>query len=59
MEPESYLIEKCFHEVMHYFTMTNIKCKGNKEIDLILQHYTSYQNCAITMCKMNLTENHG
>jgi len=36
MEPEVHIIEKYFQEILHCFTMTNIKCKGNKEIDLLV-----------------------
>jgi hypothetical protein len=35
MEPEVHIIEKYFQEIKHCFTMTNIKCRGNKEIDLL------------------------
>jgi len=35
MEPEVHIIEKYFQEILHCFTMTNIKCKGGKEIDLL------------------------
>ena len=35
VEPEVHIIEKYFQEVLHCFTMTNIRCKGNKEIDLL------------------------
>jgi hypothetical protein len=35
MEPEVHIIEKYFQEVLHCFTMTNIRCKGGKEIDLL------------------------
>lgn len=31
-----HLIEKYFQTVMNCLTMTNIKCKGNKEIDLLV-----------------------
>ena len=34
-EPEVHIIEKYYQEILHCFTMTNIKCKGNKEIDLL------------------------
>jgi len=35
LEPEVHLIEKCFQEVMHCLTSTNVRCKGSKEIDLL------------------------
>jgi hypothetical protein len=35
MEPEVHIIEKWFQEFYHCFTMTNIKLKGGKEIDLL------------------------
>ncbi|MEM4142828.1 MAG: hypothetical protein QW445_01630 [Candidatus Bathyarchaeia archaeon] len=35
MEPEVHIIEKYFQEKLHCFTMTNIRCKGGKEIDLL------------------------
>ena len=35
MEPEVHIIEKYFQEFCKCFTMTNIKCEGNKEIDLL------------------------
>lgn len=35
MEPEVHIIEKYYQEVLHCFTMTNIRCKGNKEIDIL------------------------
>ena len=35
MEPEVHIIEKYFQEVLKCFTMTNIKCKRGKEIDLL------------------------
>jgi hypothetical protein len=35
MEPEVHIIEKYFQEVLHCFTMTNVRCKGGKEIDLL------------------------
>jgi len=35
MEPEVHIIEKYFQENLHCFTMTNVRCKGNKEIDLL------------------------
>jgi Holliday junction resolvase-like predicted endonuclease len=35
MEPEVHIIEKYFQEILHCFTMTNIRCKGGKEIDLL------------------------
>jgi hypothetical protein len=35
MEPEVHIIEKYFQERLGYFTMTNIRCKGGKEIDLL------------------------
>ena len=35
MEPEVHIIEKYFQEVLHCFTMTNIRCKGGKEIDVL------------------------
>jgi hypothetical protein len=38
LEPEVHIIEKYFQEVLHCFTMTNIKCKGGKEIDLLAIH---------------------
>jgi hypothetical protein len=34
MEPEVHTIEKYFQEILHCFTMTNIRCRGGKEIDL-------------------------
>lgn len=34
-EPEVHIIEKFFQEVLHCFTITNIRCKGGKEIDLL------------------------
>jgi hypothetical protein len=35
MEPEVHIIDKYFQEMMHCLTMTNTKCKGGKEIDLL------------------------
>ena len=35
MEPEVHIIEKYFQEILHCFTMTNIKCKRGKEVDLL------------------------
>jgi len=35
MEPEVHIIEKYFQVVLNCLTMTNIKCKGGKEIDLL------------------------
>ena len=35
MEPEVHIIEKYFQEILGCFTMTNIKCRGGKEIDLL------------------------
>jgi hypothetical protein len=35
MEPEVHIIEKYFQEILHCFTMTNVKCEGGKEIDLL------------------------
>lgn len=35
MEPEVHIIEKYFHQVLHCFTMTNIRCGHSKEIDLL------------------------
>jgi hypothetical protein len=35
MEPEVHIIEKYFQEILHCFTMTNIRCKGGKEIDIL------------------------
>jgi len=35
MEPEVQIVEKYFQLIRHCFTMTNIRCKGNKEIDLL------------------------
>ena len=35
MEPEVHIIEKYFQEILHCFTMTNIRCKRGKEIDLL------------------------
>jgi len=35
IEPEVHIIEKYFQEILHCFTMTNIRCKGGKEIDLL------------------------
>ena len=35
MEPEVHIIEKYFQLVRHCFTMTNIRCKRGKEIDLL------------------------
>jgi len=35
MEPEVHIIEKYFQEAKHCFTMTNIKCKSGREIDLL------------------------
>ena len=35
MEPEVHIIEKYFQEILHCFTMTNIRCKKGKEIDLL------------------------
>lgn len=36
MEPEVHIIEKYFQIMLKCFTMTNIRCKGNKEIDLLV-----------------------
>lgn len=42
IEPEVHIIEKYFQEVLHCFTMTNIRCKGGKEIDLLaINPYTN------------------
>ena len=30
-----HIIEKYFQEILHCFTMTNIRCEGGKEIDLL------------------------
>ncbi|MBS7631680.1 hypothetical protein KEJ47_08980 [Candidatus Bathyarchaeota archaeon] len=35
MEPEVHLIEKYFQEILHCFTMTNVRLKRGKEIDLL------------------------
>jgi hypothetical protein len=35
MEPEVHIIEKYFQEILHCFAMTNIRCKGGKEIDFL------------------------
>lgn len=35
MEPEVHIIEKYFQKLLCCFTMTNIRLKGNKEIDLL------------------------
>jgi hypothetical protein len=35
VEPEVHIIEKYFQEILHCFTMTNIRCKKGKEIDLL------------------------
>ncbi|MDH5595656.1 MAG: hypothetical protein OEY40_02945 [Candidatus Bathyarchaeota archaeon] len=35
MEPEVHLIEKYFQLHEKCFTMTNVRCKGGKEIDLL------------------------
>ena len=35
MEPEVHIIDKFFQEIEHCFTMTNVQCKGRKEIDLL------------------------
>jgi len=35
MEPEVHIIERYFQLVKRAFTMTNIKCEGGKEIDLL------------------------
>lgn len=35
MEPEVHLVEKYFQEIEHCFTMTNIHCKGRKELDVL------------------------
>jgi hypothetical protein len=35
LEPEVHIIEKYFQEVLHCFTMTNIRCRNGKEIDLL------------------------
>jgi len=35
MEPEVHFLEKYFQEMEHCFTMTNIRCKGRREIDLL------------------------
>jgi hypothetical protein len=41
MEPEVHIIEKYFQEVLHCFTMTNIRCKGGKEIDILATNPTT------------------
>jgi hypothetical protein len=41
MEPEVHIIEKYFQEVLHCFTMTNIRCKGGKEIDILAVNPTT------------------
>lgn len=35
MEPEVHIIEKYFQTILKCFTMTNIRLKGSKEIDLL------------------------
>jgi hypothetical protein len=35
MEPEVHIIEKYFQEMLHCFTMTNVRCAHGKEIDLL------------------------
>jgi hypothetical protein len=35
MEPKVHIIEKYFQVVLGSVTMTNVKCKGGKEIDLL------------------------
>lgn len=35
MEPEVHIIEKYFQNILQCFTMTNVRCKGGKEIDLL------------------------
>jgi hypothetical protein len=35
LEPEVHLIEKYFQEILHCLTITNTRCKGGKEIDLL------------------------
>ena len=35
LEPEVHIIEKYFQLIRHCFTMTNIRCKRGKEIDLL------------------------
>jgi len=35
LEPEVHIIEKYFQIMLKCFTMTNIRCKSNKEIDLL------------------------
>ncbi len=41
MEPEVHIIEKYFQEILHCFTMTNVRCKGGKEIDLLAVNPTT------------------
>jgi hypothetical protein len=41
MEPEVHIIEKYFQEVLYCFTMTNIRCKGGKEIDVLAVNPTT------------------
>jgi len=35
VEPEVHIIERYFQIVLNCFTMPNVRCKGNKEIDLL------------------------
>ena len=35
MEPEVHIIEKYFQKILNCFTMTNVRLKGGKEIDLL------------------------
>jgi len=65
MEPEVHIIEKYFQEVLHCFTMTNIRCKGGKEIDLLavnLLHGKKYHvECRISTSpsfKLRLSDSH-
>lgn len=59
IEPEVHIIEKYFQEVQHCFTMTNIRLKGNKEIDLlaintIRGEYYHVESCVSTTSKLRL-----
>jgi hypothetical protein len=67
IELEVHIIEKYFQEILGYFTMTNIRCKGGKEIDLlaidpvsnIKYHVESRVSTALPLCLVETTSKSG
>jgi hypothetical protein len=47
MEPEVHVIEKYFQYFCKCFTMTNVKCEGNKEIDLLSINPITMERCHV------------